>query len=577
MDPLHITEFASEKYFEKLRQLNERAENASASSTSAAGPASAATLPPLPSHPPTFTLPLGRQRSLDNDTAPPILRPSEQKKRSLGHDLTALRTQRRPTFSGSFGSLRSKVTVTHKAPSITEHHEDVLAEDPTVPLRFVLPDRPPHRSRLLTSLPSVTLSDLFRTLPNELQAQIIAPLPIHTILTLRLVSKSFHALVTLNESPIARHHISHSLPAYAIRLYPMPDPAEINLHYLCSIWHRLHVAFKLSTMIASQATKEIFLRVTEAQRKEFEPQHQRMRQRLMPLVFTLFHYFETYRDLHVKHLAANGTPLHRQPYTLNPIECQVMGMYDDQTLLRVHQVFPLVISSFSRRLRPPSYAGRLERSIKGYLKDRPADEVYATIIAIGGLRQAQRFWETKGYNARRAAVDTWYGFVTRSPVEVPHKSKMSLITQLGRKKTNPGAEAANSDVAAGHDASSCNEWFCVKPACQAARRGPSTDDLVFHSSLAAGPPMSPLSRDQLRLALPDLQDLKSIWMHTAEALILERKIVERPQDIKRNTQVLLELIRDDGTDGLDDWSSGRTADISSSMAPQENTSGGVSD
>lgn len=312
-------------------------------------------------------------------------------------------------------------------------------------------------------------------------------------------------------------------------------------------------------MIARQAVKEIFLRTTEAQLKEFEPQHRRMRQRLMPLVFTLFHFFETYRELHVRHLVQHGTPLNHQAFILNPIEAQVMAMYDDQTLLKVHQAWTLVISSFSRRLRPPSYAGRLERSIKGYLKDRPPDEVYTTILTIGGLRQAQRFWETKGYNARRTAVDTWYSLVTRSPVEAAPKSKVSLIASFGRKKKEKEFVAAVEAISlegAGHDAVSCNEWFCVKPSCQAARRRHSTDNLVFHSSLSAGPPMSPLSREHLRILLPDLQHLSNIWIHTAEALILERKIVERSQDIKRNTQVLLELIRDDGTDGLDEWSSG---------------------
>ncbi|KAN0117261.1 hypothetical protein V8E51_003238 [Hyaloscypha variabilis] len=562
MDPLHITEFASERYFEKLRRLNESNENATSSGpAAAAATATVATDPPLLEGP-TFTLPLGRQRSHENDPAPLALRPSDQKKRSLGHDLTALRTQRRPTFSGSFGSLRSKVTVIHKAPLIVERHEDAAAEDPKTSHIFAL-------------------QSLLLALPNELQAQVIAPLPIHTILTLRLVSKSFHTLITLNEASIARYHATHSLPRYALQLYPLPDPTAINLHYLCSIWHRLHVATKLSTMISAQATKEIFLRTTEAQRLEFEPQHRRMRQRLVPLIFALFHFFETYRDLHVRHLAGGGTPIHLQPFTLNPIECQVMALYDDRTLLKVHQVFPLVMSSFSRRLRPPSYAGRVERSFKGYLKDRPADEVYSTIIAVGGLRQAQRFWETKGYNARRAAVDIWYGFVTRSPVEAPPKSKMSIITNLGRKKPNPAADAATSETAAGHNSTSCNEWFCVKPACQNGRRRHSTDNLVFHSSLSAGPPMSPLSREQLRLVLPDLQHLSNIWCHTAEALILERKIVERAQDIKRTHQVLLELIRDDGTDGLDDWSAANTADSGRTVniEGQEgmDASGGVSD
>lgn len=561
MDPLHITEFASERYFSKLRQLRENPDHALASSSTTAGHATtaAATLtvpPPLPAQANTFILPLGRQRSHDNEAPPLALRPREQKKRSLGHDLSALRTQRRPRFSGSFGSLRSKVTVVHKPTSIVEHQEEILAENPAEP-------------------PTFPLSDLLLTLPNELQAQIIAALPIHAILQLRLVSKSFHTLITINEAPIARYHIAHSLPQYALKLYPLPDPAFINLHYLCSIWHRLIVAEKLATRIAAQATKEIFLRTTEVMQREFEPQRIRMRQRLTPLVFALFHFFETYRDFHVRHLQMGGIPLRQLPYTQNPIECRVMALYDDQTLLKLHQVFPLIISSFCRRLRPPSYAGRFERSFKGYLKDQPAEEVYATILLIGGLRQAQRFWETKGYNSRRAAVDIWYGFVTRSPVEAPPKSKLTMIAKLGRKKAAPVAEVSNPEAAAVHDANTCNEWFCVKPACQTTRRRHSTDNLVFHSSLSAGPPMSPLSRDQLRLVLPDLQHLSTIWAQTAEALILQRKIVERPQDIKRNTQVLLDLIKEDTKYGIDAWSSGNApAPMMGNSAAQD---GGISD
>lgn len=134
MDPLHITEFASERYFSKLRQLNEPSDNVA--STSEASPATAIS-PPLPTGP-TFTLPLGRQRSLDNDLPPLTLRPSEQKKRSLGHDLSALRTQRRPSFTGSFGRLTSKVTVIHKVPSIVEHKEEILAVDPVAAQKYVV-------------------------------------------------------------------------------------------------------------------------------------------------------------------------------------------------------------------------------------------------------------------------------------------------------------------------------------------------------------------------------------------------------------------------------------------------------
>jgi hypothetical protein len=140
MDPLHITEFASDRYFSKLNQLNEQAQNAATS----AGPAAAPNIPPPPLlQPQTFTLPLGnpRQRHVDHEPLP--LRPSEQKKRSLGHDLTSLRTQRRPSFAGSFGRLTSKVNVIQKTPTIVEHQEQIIAiaEEEGVQPTYVLPLR----------------------------------------------------------------------------------------------------------------------------------------------------------------------------------------------------------------------------------------------------------------------------------------------------------------------------------------------------------------------------------------------------------------------------------------------------
>jgi hypothetical protein len=359
----------------------------------------------------------------------------------------------------------------------------------------------------------------------------------------------------MNESPIARYHIIHSIPAYALRLYPSPDPSEVNLHYLCGLWHRLHVAQKLSVLITEHTTKEVFLRDTGAKWNEFLPQLTRMRRRLMPLVFTMFHFFEKYRELHLRHLQANKVPLRLQPFTLNPIEKQVMDMYDDNLLLTVHQIFPLVLSSFSRRLRPPYYVGRLERSIKGMLKDKPADEVYATIILIGGLRQVERFWETKGYNTRRAAVDQWYRLVTHNPLqESSQKSKFSSkLTTLKQKMVKPPRDSALVEHIGGanHDTEGCNVWYCVKPSCGGKCR--TTNNPIYNTSLAAGPPMKPLPQDQLKLILSDQQPWTSIWLGTAEAVILERKIVEDAQGIKRNTQVLLELIREDGPAIEEEW------------------------
>lgn len=235
-----------------------------------------------------------------------------------------------------------------------------------------------------------------------------------------------------------------------------------------------------------------------------------------------------------------------EPYTINPIEAEIMSMYDDKTLLRVHEVFPLVISSFCRRLRPPTYVGRVERSLRGYIREKPSDEIHAAILCIGGLRQVERLWEIKGYNSRRGAVDTWVnGLVKEQPrSEGVSKGKRGLF---GRKKS------------VSHDARSSGIGL------NRVRSSGSMDDAmdidvnyIFNTSLAAGAPMSPLSSEQAQAMLSDLPVLQQIWLPTAEALILQRRVVDRPQDIKRNQQVMLDLIQEDGMDDEDEWWYGRS-------------------
>ncbi|KAI2635116.1 F-box domain-containing protein [Xylaria nigripes] len=504
MDPPHITEFASERYFEKLRLSESRDQSRDAVAHSQDNHDV--------SQPSPFILPIRQSRLPDQQVT---------------HD-NHKSEKRRTTFSlRTILPTRTSAEHENRSPSIES-----------------------------TRKKSVSFDQLFANLPNELKIQIIAYLPLSDVLSLRLASRSWHAMITFNEFSITRYHLKHHIPAYATRLYHVPKPSSMKLHYLCGIWHRLHVASKLSFLISERVTKEIFLRTTESQRNEFAPQFERMRRRLVPLIFTIFHFFETYRTLHLDYIKENGHGLRLEPYTINPIEQKIMSLYDDRTLLRVHQVFPLVVSSFCRRLRPPSYVGRFERSLRGYLRDKPEDEVYVAALCVGGLRQVERFWEVKGYNTRRSAVDAWYHSVTSDQADHASRQRRGFM-MLSRKKSSlnvgeggrsatdsaNGRERRGSDNGRRGSDASTNSWR----------------DFVFGTSLSEGMPMEPLSREHLRLLIPDLPSLHSIWLPTAEAIILDRGIVGRPQDIKRNGLALLDLIREDGAAEEDEWLYGRTA------------------
>jgi len=505
METQRTPEFASEGYFDKLKRLNESRDSAHDTVPRHSLDASAQSSS-------TFILPI-KARSRSPEHAAHELHKTEKRRNNF-----------------SFRSiLPSRSSIDH---DVRRFSSDSVAK------------------------PKRTFDQLFLALPSELQIQVIAALPLSDVLSLRKASRAWHHMITANELPIARYHLEHHVPVYAKRLYPVSHPSDIRLHYLCGIWHRLHVAAKLAFLISERVTKEIFLRETEAQRLEFAPQNERMRRRLIPLLFTMFHFFETYRTLHLDYIKEHGHGLAHEPYTINPIEVKIMSMYDDQTLLRVHQVFPLVVSSFCRRLRPPSYAGRLERSFRGYLKDPPSDNVYVAALCVGGMRQVEKFWEIKGYNSRRGAIDSWFTSIMREPVEPIVKSRRFM--SLGRKFSNmhvgeakegmeiptAGRFRRGSDTARRNsDASTSSFW----------------DNAIFDSSLFAGMPMGPLSRDQLRMLLPELPMLQQIWLPTAEALIAQRQIVSRPEDIKRNAQVLLELIREDGAAEEDAWWYGQAA------------------
>lgn len=121
------TEFGSDEYFRKQRAL-EQAANAAAAAAQNVSPL--LNREHIHTRPPTFTLAIGHPRPPTGKrrASQDAVKPSDQKIRSVGHDLSTTRNERRPNFSRPLAGLRSKVPAIQKP--FAGHYDDPLAEEP---------------------------------------------------------------------------------------------------------------------------------------------------------------------------------------------------------------------------------------------------------------------------------------------------------------------------------------------------------------------------------------------------------------------------------------------------------------
>ncbi len=191
---------------------------------------------------------------------------------------------------------------------------------------------------------SATLADLFFALPNELHVQIICELHFADILTLRITSHSFLDLISIDQSPIVRHHIKIGIPAYFLDLYPSPSPSNARLTYLFGLSYRVDVCSSLAGQVADFFTAEHFGHRTESSRQKFQTQRDRMWRRMTPWLIILFHFLESYRATLIRHLL-DAT----EPGNSHYLQSEDVNTYSPQTLLVAHEMYGLLLRSLIRK------------------------------------------------------------------------------------------------------------------------------------------------------------------------------------------------------------------------------------
>jgi hypothetical protein len=136
-----------------------------------------------------------------------------------------------------------------------------------------------------------------------------------------------------------------------------------------------------------------------------------MTPRMIPGLQSLYHFLSTYRSILLSSLLHQiGSPNIPNSHLL---ESRILQNYPGDVLLQAHQIYQILFAAIIRSLRPPSYAGTIERSFRGWQRPPPANEDIVKLLIFGNLGAVRKVMEKMTYNSRLEALEVFFRSIMR--------------------------------------------------------------------------------------------------------------------------------------------------------------------
>lgn len=211
----------------------------------------------------------------------------------------------------------------------------------------------------MTTLSPKSNMDRISNLPTEIAIHIVGSMRLPDMLTMRLVSQHWNALITSPSSQraIARHYLRQGfLPSVVLKLYPPPkDP---DLEYLAGLWYRFDISCQLVSFLI-QTTSTTYPRrhgtgrssTSTATDLDLERFHSRQTAtahayatRCPAAAFAAVHLLEEYRH----RIEASSSSINdiNADHNHNRDVSAILSHYDDNLLRGVHHfgvILPMLI------------------------------------------------------------------------------------------------------------------------------------------------------------------------------------------------------------------------------------------
>jgi len=133
--------------------------------------------------------------------------------------------------------------------------------------------------------------------------------------------------------------------------------------------------------------------------------------KLQPLIFTLNHFFESYRRSLLERCVAYSEPSQTFQICNGPAlwddQTQIMDTYDPMLLLDLYHCYGFLLQAFERKLRPPSYATSFERLLRGWTAKPATTHEIEILLMLGGMDKISHILSYRTYSERRKALDSF--------------------------------------------------------------------------------------------------------------------------------------------------------------------------
>ncbi|KAI1622227.1 hypothetical protein EDD37DRAFT_511451 [Exophiala viscosa] len=294
------------------------------------------------------------------------------------------------------------------------------------------------------------LGEAFFSLPEEIIIQVLCHLSLPDIFALRRTSRTVYSFLQANACPISRsllqqcayEHTPYTIEMndpevqaeytydYISTLYPQPLPSS-SMDYLLQMLKRQNQIDKMLAVTMQFVQMRIYMIPGSPRFEDFRPYKTKLTRRMHLAAWTMYHFLEKYRDMlvheHPKHrqqrqpVSSDQEPGHEDRNVLSCPSCaelvkSLLSTYPGTELIPAYHFYDLCRQHLRSLSRAPTYAGTIERRLRGWSRKSPTDTDLAQYVIFGGIPELSKLSMLKGsYSSRIELVGAFNDKVSSAP------------------------------------------------------------------------------------------------------------------------------------------------------------------